>query len=151
MNDHAITALRKYPGLNELITGLTIPILFLCRWGTCNCYWTGLCNYSHRSVQVDFIYLKTGLNVSVGCLWKCNTKGFLGHEQQYQSNMINSYTTGRDISPWIKLIFSELDITLHVLASQLTGHCDVIGNLLWRHQQNVNRTIHTRGDMLSSF
>ena len=30
------------------------------------------------------------------------------------------------ISPWIKSIFNELDITIHVIASQLPGHCDVI-------------------------
>ena len=41
------------------------------------------------------------------------------------------------ISPWIKSISSELDITCHVFASQLSGHCDVIANRLWRHQQNV--------------
>ena len=44
------------------------------------------------------------------------------------------------ISPWMKSIFNELDITLHVIASQLSGlcYCDVINNRLWRHQQNVN-------------
>ena len=38
-----------------------------------------------------------------------------------------------------------LDITIHVSASQLSGHCDVISNRLWRHQQNENRTNETRG------
>ena len=42
------------------------------------------------------------------------------------------------ISPWIKSISNELDITIHVITSQLSGHCDVIGNRLWRHQQNEN-------------
>ena len=41
------------------------------------------------------------------------------------------------ISPWIKSISNELDITFHVIASQLSGHCDVISTRLWRHQQNV--------------
>ena len=41
------------------------------------------------------------------------------------------------ISPWIKSIFNEFDITCHMLASQLSGHCDVIFNWLWCHQQNV--------------
>ena len=42
------------------------------------------------------------------------------------------------ISPWIKSISNELDITIHVIASQLSVHCDVIGNRLWRHQQDEN-------------
>ena len=46
------------------------------------------------------------------------------------------------ISPWIKLISKELDITCHVFVSQLSGHCDVIANQLWRHQQNVKRARH---------
>ena len=49
------------------------------------------------------------------------------------------------ISPWIKSISNELDITCHVFASQLPGHCDVIANRLWRHQQNVKRASETRG------
>ena len=59
------------------------------------------------------------------------------------------------ISPWIKSISNELDITIHVIASQLSGHCDVISNRLW-HQQNENRASETRGRcvkivVLSSF
>ena len=34
-----------------------------------------------------------------------------------------------------KSISNELDITIHVIASQLSCYCDVIGNRLWRHQQ----------------
>ena len=49
------------------------------------------------------------------------------------------------ISPWLKSISSVLDITCHVFASQLSGHCDVIANRLWRHQQNVKRASETRG------
>ena len=49
------------------------------------------------------------------------------------------------ISPWIKSISNELDITCHVFASQLSGHCDVIADRLWRHQQNVMRASETRG------
>ena len=32
------------------------------------------------------------------------------------------------------LISNELDIIIHVIASQLSGHCDVISNLLWHHK-----------------
>ena len=49
------------------------------------------------------------------------------------------------ISPWIKSISNELDITCHVFASQLSGHFDVITNRLWRHQQNVKRASETQG------
>ena len=49
------------------------------------------------------------------------------------------------ISPWIKSISNELDITCHVLSSQLSGYCDVIANQLWRHQQNVKRASETWG------
>ena len=48
------------------------------------------------------------------------------------------------ISPWIKPIPNEFDITICVIAPQLTGHCDVISNRLWVHQQNVNRATGTR-------
>ena len=48
------------------------------------------------------------------------------------------------ISPWIKSISNELDITIHVVA-QLSGYCDFISNRLWRHQQNENRASETRG------
>ena len=37
--------------------------------------------------------------------------------------------------PHEKMTFMELDITFHVLVSQLFGHCDVIINWLWCHQQ----------------
>ena len=40
------------------------------------------------------------------------------------------------ISPWVKSIFSESDITFHPLASQPSDYCDVISNRLWHHQQN---------------
>ena len=49
------------------------------------------------------------------------------------------------ISPWIKSISNELDITIHMTASQLSGHCDVINNRLWRHQQHENWASETRG------
>ena len=48
-----------------------------------------------------------------------------------------SYTTGLEYQWWwIKSISNELDITIHVIESQLSGHCDVISIRLWRHQQN---------------
>ena len=43
------------------------------------------------------------------------------------------------ISPWIKSISYELNITFHVLAPQLSGNCDVISNRLRRHLQNLFR------------
>ena len=60
------------------------------------------------------------------------------------------------ISPWIKSISKELDIIIHVIASQLSRYCDVIRNRLWRHHQNEDRASETRGRcvkivVLSSF
>ena len=49
------------------------------------------------------------------------------------------------ISPWLKSIHNELDISIHVIASQLSGNCDVTSYRLWRHQQNENRASETRG------
>ena len=42
------------------------------------------------------------------------------------------------ISPLIKSITNELDIIFRMIMSQLSGHCDIISNQLWRHQQNEN-------------
>ena len=61
------------------------------------------------------------------------------------NNEKNIVLTRPWISPWIKLISNELDITCPVLASQLSGHCGVIANRLWRHQQLVERARETRG------
>ena len=60
------------------------------------------------------------------------------------------------ISPWIKSISNELEITIQVIASQLSGHCDVISNRLLRHQQNEKQASETWGRcvkivVLSSF
>ena len=60
------------------------------------------------------------------------------------------------LSQWIKSISNELDIIIHVIASQLSGHCDVISDRLWRHQENKNRASETLGRcvrivVLSSF
>ena len=54
--------------------------------------------------------------------------------------VITAYTTGRQHHR-IKSIFNDF----HVLALELSGHCDVISNQLCRHQQNVNRASETRG------
>ena len=51
------------------------------------------------------------------------------------------------ISPWIKSIFNELDITNHVIASQLSGYCDVIRNRLWRYQQNETERVRHGDDV----
>ena len=48
------------------------------------------------------------------------------------------------ILPWIKSISNELDITIHVIASQLFRNCDVINNRLWRHQQREDLASETR-------
>ena len=48
------------------------------------------------------------------------------------------------ISLWIKSISNELDITIHSIASQLSGHYDVISNRLWQHQ-NENQASETWG------
>ena len=58
---------------------------------------------------------------------------------------VTSYINWSRISLWTKLISDELDITVLMIASQLSGHCDVIRNRLWRHQQYVNRASETRG------
>ena len=47
------------------------------------------------------------------------------------------------ISPCIKSTSNE-DIIIHVIASQLSGYCDVMNNPLWRHQQNVNLASDSR-------
>ena len=57
---------------------------------------------------------------------------------------------------WIKSISNELDITIHVIASQLSGYCDVINKRLWHHQQNLNQRVRHwvelwRSSFLSSF
>ena len=41
------------------------------------------------------------------------------------------------MSPWIKTISNELDITILVITSQVSGHCVVISNRSWRHQENA--------------
>ena len=48
------------------------------------------------------------------------------------------------ISPWINSISNELDMTIHVIASQLSGYCDVINNRVWRHQQSVKLASEAR-------
>ena len=71
------------------------------------------------------------------CVWMCP-----GAECWLK--MLNFLHNRPWISPWIKTISNELDIICHVFASQLSGHCDVIANRLWRHQQNVKRASKTR-------
>ena len=58
--------------------------------------------------------------------------------------IITGFLTWPLILPWIKSISNGLDITFHVPAPQLSGHCDVISNRVRRHQQNVNRANDTR-------
>ena len=75
-----------------------------------------------------------------------------------QIKLFNTFSTSKGlflhdwpwILPWIKSTSNELDIIIHVIASQLSGHCDVISNRLWRHQQNVKRASETRGNVWRS-
>ena len=75
--------------------------------------------------------------------------------QYYHYNRISLH--GRSwISPWIKSMSSELDITIHVIMSQLSDHCGVISNRFWSHQRDETRASETRGRcvkivVLSSF
>ena len=46
---------------------------------------------------------------------------------------------------WIKSMPNELDITIYVIASQLSRYCDIINNRLWCHQQKEGRASETRG------
>ena len=57
----------------------------------------------------------------------------------FQRTCINAsfYTTSREYHRE-KSISDEWNITFHVIASQLSGHCDVTSNRLWRHQKNVS-------------
>ena len=48
------------------------------------------------------------------------------------------------ISLWIKSISNQLDITVHMIASQLSRYYDIISNGLWRHQQNEDRASETQ-------
>ena len=59
-------------------------------------------------------------------------------------SILNS-TNGWMIDSWFLRIVPQLDITIHVITSQLSGHCDVISNRLWRHQQIENQTSEMRG------
>ena len=66
--------------------------------------------------------------------------------------VINIFSHDRPwISPWIKSISNELDITIQVIASQFSGHCDVISTRLWRHQQNVDWASEPRGRCVKIF
>ena len=55
------------------------------------------------------------------------------------------------ISPSISLIQNDLNITIPMISSQLSGYCDVISNGLWRHQQNENWASETRGRCVKIF
>ena len=53
------------------------------------------------------------------------------------------------------VLTSSIDVvfilsTIHVISSQLSGHCDVISNSLWRHQQNENWASESRERCLKS-
>ena len=55
------------------------------------------------------------------------------HENKWQHRHIGNSDCLHDrpwLSPWRISISNELDITIHEIASQLSGHCDVISNRL---------------------
>ena len=72
-------------------------------------------------------------------LWITSTK----HVSCYLLVWNISYTTRLAVK---KLISDNLNITMHVIASELPGHCDIISNPFWR-QQNVNRVSETWGHL----
>ena len=84
-------------------------------------------NLWHRNIE----HCLRGKSIVCTCKYDCKIKNIL-HDRSW-------------ISPWIKSIFNGLDITYHVIASQLSGHCDVISNRSWRHHQNDHRAGETRG------
>ena len=51
-----------------------------------------------------------------------------GRYGNYHEYYVGNFFTRLWISPWIKSISTELDVALRVLASQLSGHCDVINS-----------------------
>ena len=53
--------------------------------------------------------------------------------------------------PCKSLICSKLDISIQVIALQLSCYCDVISNRLWRHQQNKDQASETRGQCVKIF
>ena len=76
-------------------------------------------------------------------LCKCNSLGCI--EATKRDDFLHDRPW---ISPWIKSISNQLDITIHVIASQFSCYCDVISNRLWRHQQKKDRASETRGRCL---
>ena len=69
---------------------------------------------------------------------------FLSNDQEfvYHPTFLNDRLW---ISTWMISMSNELDIIIHVIASQLSRYCDVISNRLWRHQQKEDRASETRG------
>ena len=63
----------------------------------------------------------------------------------------------KNLRPAVNIAVNKIDIKrvryhFHVIAQQLSGHCDVISTQLWRHQQNVDRPrSHGDGVWRSSF
>ena len=100
-------------------------------------------SYGHRVSWIHIFIFRCTEGVGICHGFGINWKNAFLHDRPW-------------ISPWIKSISDGLDITVHVIASQLSGHCDVISNWLWRHQQNENSASQTRGRyvkivVLSSF
>ena len=77
----------------------------------------------------SYTYLCKTYNVALAVLTRMaylqGINVFLNYENNFQFLHDRSW-----ISPWIKSISNELDITCHLFVSQLSGHCDVIANLL---------------------
>ena len=86
-----------------------------------------------RKCRLQNVTIFSGLNVSLfGRNYLMHVQVIFSHDRRW-------------ISPWMKSMSNEVDITIHVIASQLSGHYDVISNRLWRHQRNESRASETRG------
>ena len=105
-------------------------------WLVCNC----LCALLHALVN-NFVTTKTR-HCMVGRTQPWRRHSITAGDSPGYGNFLHDRPW---ISPWIKSISNELDITIHVIAPQSSGHCDVIRNWLWHHQQNENWASETRG------
>ena len=95
-----------------------------------------------RPFQFRPLYIDCNVQNQKQKLWWLKSDCGLGDNDNNKNNVF-LHDQPR-ISPWIKVISNELNITFHVITSQLSGHCDVINNRLWRHQHNGSRVTQTQ-------
>ena len=105
----------------------------------CKCSYAYIYIYRRLSIEKSIVIRKLPLidkcriiSMQMLILWYSTINSNLVHDLPW-------------ISPWKKSISNELNITIHVIASQLSHNCHVISNRLWRHQQNEDRASETRG------